>query len=401
VDGFAYGRVNAVWNKVVPLTQLGTAVGQVPVFANYQSTGFASLGFPTRFIVTKTGATTPTDFTTMQVFRTTTHTGGAAGNVATALRVGTTIGNGVTNQEWALLSTVVSNSTTPGGAAVGGDFQAQRMANSPTPLWGGIFNAIDQSGSASSAIPGAVLAGEIDIRTTGADDGLNGNMVGGRGLRAGLQFVLVRHLTTVDVEASHAIWFSCNEPANAKWSSAIGFANGTQTYQALDTRGAIPPTGYTNPVAAVRMLAGQAVDFNGGPALNSAPGNYLQYTTTGTPRLRYMVGANERWSITDTGVVSPSAGGVVKTDRSGVIVLGGTAQTLMAANSARTGWSFQNKSAADMYFNDLGGTANPTSNNSTYLPSGAYYESEIGGASLQAISIISPVTNAVFVAKEW
>jgi hypothetical protein len=91
----------------------------------------------------------------------------------------------------------------------------------------------------------------------------------------------------------------------------------------------------------------------------------------------------------------------VKTDRSGVITLGGTAQTLMAANSARTGWSFQNKSSADMYFNDLGGTANSTSNNSVYLPAGAYYESEIGGASLQAISLICAVTGASFVAKEW
>ena len=91
----------------------------------------------------------------------------------------------------------------------------------------------------------------------------------------------------------------------------------------------------------------------------------------------------------------------MKTDRSGVIALGGTAQTLMAANSARTGWSFQNKSSADMYFNDLGGTASASANNSTYLPSGAYYESEIGGASLQAVSIYCATSNAPFVAKEW
>jgi hypothetical protein len=93
--------------------------------------------------------------------------------------------------------------------------------------------------------------------------------------------------------------------------------------------------------------------------------------------------------------------GVTKADRSGVIALGGTAQSLMAANPARLGWSFQNKSSADMYFNDLGGTASPASNNSTYLPAGAYYESEVGGASVAAISLYCAVTNASFVAKEW
>jgi len=94
-------------------------------------------------------------------------------------------------------------------------------------------------------------------------------------------------------------------------------------------------------------------------------------------------------------------GGVTKTDRSGVVTLGGQAQTVMAANAARKGWSFQNKSTADMYFNDLGGTASGTANNSTYLPADAYYESEPGGASVTAISVFCAMTGAQFVAKEW
>jgi hypothetical protein len=102
-----------------------------------------------------------------------------------------------------------------------------------------------------------------------------------------------------------------------------------------------------------------------------------------------------------TGGGGGSLSGVTKTDRSGAITLGGTAQSLMAANAARKGWSFQNKSSADMYFNDLGGTASATANNATYLPAGAYYESEPGGASVQAISIFCATTNASFAAKEW
>ena len=93
--------------------------------------------------------------------------------------------------------------------------------------------------------------------------------------------------------------------------------------------------------------------------------------------------------------------GVTKTDRSGVIVLGGQAQQLMAANSARKGWSFQNKSTADMWFNDLGNAADPAASNSVYLPPGAYYESEPGGASVAAISLYGTTTNTPFAAKEW
>ena len=93
--------------------------------------------------------------------------------------------------------------------------------------------------------------------------------------------------------------------------------------------------------------------------------------------------------------------GVTKTDRSGAIALGGQAQTLMAANTARKGWSFQNKSNSNLWFNDLGGTADPTANNATYLPPGAYYESEPGGASVAAISLIGDTTGAQFAAKEW
>jgi hypothetical protein len=94
-------------------------------------------------------------------------------------------------------------------------------------------------------------------------------------------------------------------------------------------------------------------------------------------------------------------GGVTKTDRSGVITLGGTAQVLMPANPSRNGWSFQNKSVGNMWFNDLSGGADPASNSSTYLPPGAYYESETGGASVAAISLIGDTTGAQFVAKEW
>ena len=48
-----------------------------------------------------------------------------------------------------------------------------------------------------------------------------------------------------------------------------------------------------------------------------------------------------------------------------------------------------------------GNVADPVANNSTYMPAGAYYESESGGASIAALSLYCAVTGAQFVAKEW
>jgi len=107
--------------------------------------------------------------------------------------------------------------------------------------------------------------------------------------------------------------------------------------------------------------------------------------------------------IEELQAVGPSGGGggVTKTDRSGVIFLGGQPQPLMAANPARRGWSLQNKSGVDMYFNDLGFGALPSSNAAIFLPAGGYYESEPGAASVAAISLFCSLTNAAFAAAEW
>jgi hypothetical protein len=80
----------------------------------------------------------------------------------------------------------------------------------------------------------------------------------------------------------------------------VSFQPNTQVRQALDTRGAIPPAGVTDPVAAVRMSSGHIIDFNGGPALNSAPGNYLQYRSA-TSRLYYVVAGVDQWSVDASG----------------------------------------------------------------------------------------------------
>jgi len=88
------------------------------------------------------------------------------------------------------------------------------------------------------------------------------------------------------------------------------------------------------------------------------------------------------------------------TDRSGTITLGGTAQTLMAANPLRRGYLIQNNSAGTLWFNELGVTAVQASP-SISIAAGALYQSPSPGTSALAISIIGATTGQAFTAREW
>jgi hypothetical protein len=87
------------------------------------------------------------------------------------------------------------------------------------------------------------------------------------------------------------------------------------------------------------------------------------------------------------------------TDRSGTITLGGTAQTLMPKNVARTYWIIQNQSSGDLWVNDVGGTAAATQP-SIWIPAGATYTADLGGVSSLAISIFGATTGQAFMARE-
>lgn len=87
------------------------------------------------------------------------------------------------------------------------------------------------------------------------------------------------------------------------------------------------------------------------------------------------------------------------TDRSGVIALGGVAQTLMASNASRHGCSIQNESQYDLWFNELGTAA--ASQPSHLLTAGSEWICPSNGIPTGAISIYGAVTSEAFAAKEW
>src|SRR5690348_14756535 len=88
-------------------------------------------------------------------------------------------------------------------------------------------------------------------------------------------------------------------------------------------------------------------------------------------------------------------------DKSGTIASGGTAQSLMAADQARKGYSVYNASSGNLYVNDVGGTAVTTGGSSFTIAPGTLYESPPNQLPIQAVSIIGATTSQAFIAREW
>lgn len=167
-------------------------------------------------------------------------------------------------------------------------------------------------------------------------------------------------------------------------------------------------------------------------AINAVSGTTLTSTATGDGSYRVEAGGRTavrvRVSSTGTGTITVSYSGssasslvtlaqslptgsntigavnlatTSPTDRSGTITLGGSAQTLMSANSSRHGFFVQNQSNADLWINDLGSSAS-ASQPSIWLPAGAFYTCDaLSGVSVGSISIFGNTTSAPFAAREW
>lgn len=90
------------------------------------------------------------------------------------------------------------------------------------------------------------------------------------------------------------------------------------------------------------------------------------------------------------------------TPRSSTITAGGTAQDLMAANTARNGWQIQNQSNGDLYIRSKGAggaTVATQDQNSIVLHPNDYYLAPY--VSTYAWSIVGATTGQAFNAGEW
>jgi len=84
---------------------------------------------------------------------------------------------------------------------------------------------------------------------------------------------------------------------------------------------------------------------------------------------------------------------------SSTITLGGTAQTILAANTARTGVTFYNVSDTKMWLNNTGlATAGA---GSFPIEAGGSYVTDYGAKDSQAISILCATTGKAYTCKWW
>lgn len=93
-------------------------------------------------------------------------------------------------------------------------------------------------------------------------------------------------------------------------------------------------------------------------------------------------------------------------DRSSTIASGGVAQSLLAADQNRNGFSVQNLSNGNLYINYVGGTAVSAANGSSItIAPGVLYETPSWGTDgirpVHAVSIIGATTAQAFACVEW
>lgn len=101
----------------------------------------------------------------------------------------------------------------------------------------------------------------------------------------------------------------------------------------------------------------------------------------------------------NTAVAAGNQPSSAMTDKSGTITSGGNAQTAIAANTARVGYSIQNTSTGELWFSGVGTAA--VGGSSMRLLPGGYYESPANAKTTAAISIYGATTGQSFAAREW
>ena len=290
------------FNAPITGSAIGYNFGNIP--GPIINQGGISALHPTAELLFQRAAFAATDGQDFHFRRATAFTGGTSANINKTVLVDTGIGANDTASNWGFTSKISTASTSATAVGLSAYLQTWRSAGGKSQCWGAVVEMSDFTGLKSSLVVGPTNSMEIDLGTTDIDDVTNPSKWGGFGNRHLIHFVVTRNQGSLLNEVSHGLWFGTN---GSYMDSLIGAdlgpgSAGAMVRQIIDARGFIPPTGVTDPVAAVRMSAGQIIDLNGGPALSSAPGAYLQYRTA-TSRLYYVVAGVDMWSVDASGNV--------------------------------------------------------------------------------------------------
>lgn len=105
--------------------------------------------------------------------------------------------------------------------------------------------------------------------------------------------------------------------------------------------------------------------------------------------------------ISATNPMPTTAGQFARTDKSGTITSGGTAQNAFAAAAAVHGFYFMNISTVAMWIRDDGTAATAGSGSILIPPNGGYYESPPLSTPTSALSVFCATTASAFTCKVW
>lgn len=119
----------------------------------------------------------------------------------------------------------------------------------------------------------------------------------------------------------------------------------------------------------------------------------------GTGAVELIKSTNQALNVNIAGGGSSSS--LTITDRSTTITAGGTAQTLMAANTSRKDCLIQNPtSESELLYVNVGATAATTGNSVELLPGMSFNCAGNGGVPTALISVVAATTSHKIIAKE-
>lgn len=242
------------------------------------------------------------------------HAGGTTGGVpAVQVNAQTTAGSTLSEAPYGLVASLTMGSTQTGGSvgtALAGYAVKSLGAGNASPF-GGNFYADDQTGL-SSGSGGSAVGAEIDVKANKLDDGvladgynINNSVASPGSNRAvlALQYGRSNRSDNTAMEVSTILQMGLfSTPIDGAYCSAKNAikVQGTISFAGLNFLHASFNAG----AQAIAMQNEQTVGWTTA-ASTSVPTswNYLQYTTTGGNRLRYMATTNERFAVTDAGAV--------------------------------------------------------------------------------------------------
>jgi len=355
------GAANITWatiGNVGPSTPVhwlvdGTQAGGAPITQAFSRTGtgdlFETFHNGTKYLMQSDAA--PDMYGALRVEYGHNSGAGTGGSVCTPIRVNATDWTGANTSMWGVHVAMNSYSDQPAWPQNVG--VSSSLLKYGQAWCAGMHITASDMQNLPSSTGGTLLGMEIGYHTNGVDDTFNGSAYGNTGTRMGVHLSLSEQNGSGLLPAEISFGILADGSSNAIVKSVYALSNSLHGYQAFDARGAVVPSGYTDPYAAVRMTAGQIIDFNGGPNLNSAAGNYLQYTKAGTTRLRYMVSSSEIFSIADNGLLSISGNLSIT---GGVFARSGSAAptTAQVPAGTYTVWKNTADSTVKLYYNDAG-----------------------------------------------